>query len=42
MAQASTEAPRKCRRLWILAVTGDLKNGKRKQSKEADGGEIFR
>ncbi|WP_407642342.1 alkaline phosphatase family protein, partial [Caballeronia telluris] len=26
-----TEAPRKCRRLWILAVTGDLKNGKRKQ-----------
>src|SRR6478609_10873946 len=32
---AQSEAPRKCRRLWILAVTGDLKNGKRKQSKEA-------
>ena len=40
--QISVEAPRKCRRLWILAVTGDLKYGKRKQSKEADRGEVFR
>ncbi|WP_198399173.1 acyl-CoA dehydrogenase family protein, partial [Caballeronia hypogeia] len=26
-----TEPPRKCRRLWILAVSGDLKHGKRRQ-----------
>ncbi|UQP42208.1 hypothetical protein L0Z16_08280 [Burkholderia multivorans] len=35
------EAPRECRRLWILAVIGDLKYGKRKQGKEAHREAIF-
>ena len=35
------EPPRKCRRLRILAVTGDLKHGKRRQGKEAHRDAIF-
>ncbi|CAM2156503.1 hypothetical protein PT2222_390067 [Paraburkholderia tropica] len=33
--------PGKCRRLWILAVSGDLKYGKRKQGKEAHRDAVF-
>ncbi|WP_157025829.1 M20 family metallopeptidase [Paraburkholderia heleia] len=38
---AGHEPPRKCRRLWVLAVTGDLKYGKRKQGKEAHRDAVF-
>jgi len=39
--EAHTEPPRKCRRLRILAVTGDLKHGKRRQGTEAHWDAIF-
>lgn len=40
-ASRLSEPPRKCRRLRILAVTGDLKHGKRRQDKEAHRHAIF-
>ncbi|RQS26583.1 hypothetical protein DIE03_22350 [Burkholderia sp. Bp8992] len=41
VSEREIEPPRECRRLRILAVMGDLKYGKRKQSKKAHRDAVF-